>query len=221
MDLIVFSLSQVFFAVFAFIYIFFFLDVPFVSTILKIALSLLLFGALVLLYIWKKGGRKGMANTAETTLRKIYNFRFFGVLRKKFKKFSAFKRFVKRQYVRFIGTLKKLWSNKIRLFLILDFAVMIQIFDFLSMWALLLGLGQSISFAEIIVVLTVSGIIGYFVFLPGGSGMVEASMIAILSAMGINPVVATAATLINRAFFYLVSYGIGYVSLVYVYKNYK
>lgn len=95
-------------------------------------------------------------------------------------------------------------------------ALSMYFLEYMKMYVAFLGLGYSISFVHVVVVASISSTVGYFVFMPGGTGAVETAMVALYFELGIPLGIAATATLLSRLLFYLTTYGAGYISLSYL-----
>jgi uncharacterized protein (TIRG00374 family) len=66
----------------------------------------------------------------------------------------------------------------------------------------------------VIVIVTVSTLVGDASVAPGGAGFMEATMIALCAAFGVPEEAAAAVTLMARGIFYIVSLGVGGLCLI-------
>ena len=102
---------------------------------------------------------------------------------------------------------KKLMRRSVALQLVIIFIY------FAKVYIIFLALGHNVSFFTVAAVVAISRFAGYLLILPGGVGVTEASMISLFALFGIAPGVAAAATLIDRATYYLFNtYGSGLVA---------
>ncbi len=148
--------------------------------------------------------------------RKFYNTRFTNFITKKFATYDEFDEYLRLHITKFKETLGLFWNDKKALSIALIMATGMHVLNYFKNYLIFIGLGQQISILHVFVVVTVSIIIGIFVWVPGGTGVVEATMIALYTAFGVSMPVAAAATLISRALFYFTSYILGYISLCYL-----
>jgi uncharacterized membrane protein YbhN (UPF0104 family) len=77
----------------------------------------------------------------------------------------------------------------------------------------LLAFGQSLGFAELVVVQLGAGILGNVAPVPGGIGVQEAALTAGLTGFGVPPTVALAAVLTFRTITFLIPPIFGYITL--------
>ena len=164
-------------------------------------------------YVYERKESEQLHRLLERGLRKIYNIKF---LRKKFPQYIDFKQKIIEECVLFKDVIVRTFTMKGKLLLAFLVAFVVILVNFSSVYMLFLGLGVKISFIKIIVAITIGNTIAYFVLLPGGTGVVEGTMIMIFAAMGVPLGIAATATLINRAILYVAAYGFGSASLVYL-----
>jgi glycosyltransferase 2 family protein len=112
--------------------------------------------------------------------------------------------------------LKGIASEPRKIFSVLAGALASQVLIALSLGAALHSVGEHASFATIIVVLTVAAMIGGAVPVPNGLGVVEAGMIAGLTAAGIPQSQAVAAVFIQRICSAYIPPVYGWVTLVFM-----
>jgi glycosyltransferase 2 family protein len=112
--------------------------------------------------------------------------------------------------------IKEITTEPRKAFAILAGCLGSQVFIALSLGASLHSVGEHASFATIIVVLTVAGMIGGAVPVPNGLGVVEAGMIAGLTAAGIPQSQAVAAVFIQRICTAYIPPIYGWVTLVFM-----
>ena len=84
---------------------------------------------------------------------------------------------------------------------------------YLAHYVLFVGLGADVDFLRVIVIVTVSTFCGELSATPGGAGLIEAVMIGMCAAFGVDAQTAAAVTLISRGIFYAYGLGVGGVSL--------
>jgi uncharacterized protein (TIRG00374 family) len=79
----------------------------------------------------------------------------------------------------------------------------------LAHYALFRALAVDIGFMPVIVIVTVSTLVGDASVAPGGAGFMEATMIGLCAAFGVPQEPAAAVTLMARGIFYVISLGVG------------
>ena len=209
------------FTLFSIAYVLMYLKVKVVSIFFEISITLLLVGVLFLIYLLKIKRRGTLKSRANSFLQKVYNFRFFSFLRKRFSKFEDFRETIVEKINLFVNTAKLLLKDKRNILKVLFVSIIFLILDYLKIWVIFIGLGQDVTFLDILVIVTIAKVISYFIFLPGGVGVVEISSVAMFSAVGVPPGIATTAVLIDRVMFYTFSYLVGYGSLGYLKFKYR
>ena len=94
-------------------------------------------------------------------------------------------------------------------------------FNYLGTFFLFKAFGYNISFIALIVVITLSILLGSLFPLPGGIGIIETIMISLYLSFGINSGIAATVAVIDRFIFYFFSLLIGGISLAYLNIKYK
>lgn len=214
MDSIVFSIALLGFLVFSFAYVFLYIQIPIIRSLITAILVILFAFLLLLAYFYS---RKKDHAFADRLLGIVYRLKF---LRKRFAKFEHFKEHLAKHFAEFILMMKKLFSTKDAFLVSLFISFWIIIIDILGMQLLLKGFGLEIPFLQVLVVVIVSSFIGFYSPTPGGTGFAEGSMILLWNFIGVGVGIAGAVTLISRLSFYIITYGFGYLALVYVNLKY-
>ncbi len=182
---------------------------------LLLVICFFLAAVLFSLWLYKKGG----SVLKKRWLSPLVKFAFkLEKKRKEFKNYS-YKRYLKYKINwidEFINTTRLILLRK-------DLVVSASILQaiacfvyFIEVYFIAQGLGLNVGIVPIILVTSVSMLFGYFMFLPGGIGVVEASMIYLYPLFGVSPAAAAAITLVDRAIYYLVVFGGGYASLMWL-----
>ncbi|MFW6457579.1 MAG: lysylphosphatidylglycerol synthase transmembrane domain-containing protein [Planctomycetota bacterium] len=84
---------------------------------------------------------------------------------------------------------------------------------YLAYYYLFLALGADVSFFEVFLIVCVSNFCADISFAPGGAGFMEAAMIGMCAAFGVDKGVAAAATLLSRGILHIGALGVGGTSL--------
>ncbi|MFO7872203.1 MAG: lysylphosphatidylglycerol synthase transmembrane domain-containing protein [Candidatus Undinarchaeales archaeon] len=213
MDTVVDSAALFGFAVFSLWYLFMYISAPKTILFFKGGIMFVVILAVVSIYLWKVK-RENLSSYFNRFLVWLYNSWILKMFRKSFEDYKEFKKYVVGKIKKFRGTAGRLAKNKKLMFETVIISMIRYIMGFLGIYALSIGLGQSISFVQAIVVGVIGGVVGYFIPLPGGTGAVEGSMIGVLVGIGVKLESATALVLIYRSFFYMITYGVGYASIV-------
>jgi len=88
------------------------------------------------------------------------------------------------------------------------------LFIFLKTYFVFLAFGQPVSLPVAIIAWMIPSLLGTLLFVPGGFGVTETAMIALLYAWGIPPEAAAAIALVDRALFYAAELGAGSLALL-------
>ncbi len=86
----------------------------------------------------------------------------------------------------------------------------------LRLWLAFRALGFGIPLRYALIVETTTSVISFFPAIPGAIGIWEGTSVAIFMALGIPQVIATAGTILNRIFFYLLPSFIGVFAALYL-----
>jgi len=192
-----------------------------IPLMLKLLLEFLLFIVLGLPIIGYVSREKyvGKGLKGHQILSKIYRFGPFSFLRKKFKSLQSFESYVNSKIKEFRDTFVKLSHDKGRVRMDVILAFVMWMIVFLKTYVLFLALNSPVSFFAVMVVVSLSIFISYFLFMPGGMGVTELLMILLYSSFGISSATAASVALLDRFIFYVFSFGVGYISLIYL--NYR
>ena len=87
---------------------------------------------------------------------------------------------------------------------------------YLSSYFLFISLNSQINFLSLIVVVTLSYLIGDISPVPGGIGLTEGTMFLLYSAIGVSPSIAIVISLLSRMIYYFFSLLMGGLSLIYL-----
>ena len=78
-----------------------------------------------------------------------------------------------------------------------------------------------VSFLAVIIVVTLSLLIGSIIFVPGGIGLIETVMISLYFSFGIGSSIAATVAVVDRFIFYFFSLFVGGLCLAYLNIRYK
>jgi len=154
---------------------------------------------------------------ARKCLRLFFKFHF---IKKRFKNFKEFKESVFLGIREFFRESFSFLGDKWLVVQQMFIEFIIYMFEFSKVYILFLALGVEVPFVIIIVAGVLSELVGFLMFSPGGFGVVEGSMVGIYYLFGINPEIAAAVIIVNRAMIYIIDFVFGYVSFLYVQKKY-
>ena len=151
----------------------------------------------------------------------IYNFYLFKFIRKKFHSFKKFEQYFIEKIENIINTSKRLLYEKktFKNSILISFCM--WFFNYLGTYFLFKAFSYDISFIAIIIVVTLSLLLGSILVIPGGIGVIETIMISLYISFGINPSIAATVAVIDRFIFYFFSLFVGGICLVYLNLKYK
>jgi uncharacterized protein (TIRG00374 family) len=193
-----------------------------VSVIVKMLLEFVLviiIGVPVLGYLLKEK-YEGKSFKGKNIIAKIYYFGPFSFLRARFKTLHAFDDYVRQKLREFSQTFSTLSHDKKRVSANIILAFICWILIFANTYLLFLALGHHVSFFAVLIVISLSIFLSYFMFMPGGVGVTELLMISLYISFGISSTIAASVALLDRCIFYLFSLGFGYLSLIYLNVRY-
>ncbi len=101
--------------------------------------------------------------------------------------------------------MQNILQDKLLLVTCISIGLAIWVLDAARLYSIITGLGHEIEFSRVIAVTILYLVLGLFAFTPGGLGIIEGGLTAILTTLGLPASKAVAATLIER----LISYGLG------------
>lgn len=119
-------------------------------------------------------------------------------------------------------TLHNLWTvftSPRKVVYIFGGAILTQIMYTLILASCLKAYGGSLSFTQILLVNTFVSLFGGLIPVPGGIGVFEAGLTAGLTAMGVDPAIATAAVLTDRMITAYVPPAFGYASITWMTRH--
>ncbi|MFH1424586.1 MAG: flippase-like domain-containing protein [archaeon] len=199
-------------------YVLVFFDIPVVEGLIQLLfLVVILISGILLVLINRKKTPTVFLKFSRRFMHWIYRLKF---IKKHYKTYEDFKAVFHGGLLKFEDSWDTLARNKKRLVLVAFLSILLQMIEYLKIYTLFLAVGVHVNFWVIIVVVTVAWVLGYFVFLPGGIGVVEAVMIAIFIAFGIDAGAAGAVTIVNRLVFSFIIYGFGTISFIHVNSKY-
>ena len=124
--------------------------------------------------------------------------------------------FVRAQYVAVRDNIKELLVHPAKLGSLFGGALLVELIFAAVLGASLLAYGVSVPFAQLIVINTLAGLLAKFVPTPGGMGVMEASLIALMTAAGVPTSAVVPAVLISRSCSCYLPPIWGYASLVWL-----
>ncbi len=214
MDSITFSLVLIGFFAFSAAYVFLYIPIPIIRWFLGIVLVAFAIAIATLYYFYSR-------KRDHAFIDKVLGFFFrFKMLSNRFSGYAHFKAELTKNFSEFMVMLRRLYATKAEFSAALCISAVLILVDVAGTLMLANSFGAKINFMQMLVVVIISGFIGFYSAIPGGTGAAEGSMILLLNFFGINAGIAGAVTLISRLSFYLITYGFGYLALAYVNLKY-
>tara|TARA_Y100000310_G_C20595174_1_gene770139 strand:+ start:206 stop:1267 length:1062 start_codon:yes stop_codon:yes gene_type:complete len=149
----------------------------------------------------------------------IYHFHLFKAIKKKFSTYRKIKSYVLVEMKMFYHELRVAFKNRPLFIKAFSFDIIIFFFYILQYFILFQALNIDINFIIIIIVFSISQLVNFLMFTPGGVGIVEAIMVGIYSLFSIPAAASLTVTAINRFFLYIYEFLIGYISFIYLKKD--
>ncbi|MBU0466834.1 MAG: flippase-like domain-containing protein [Nanoarchaeota archaeon] len=197
------------FIVFSLIFLSFFLKIPSIAkTISFTILAALVIFTIILLLVWKNS-RYEMRWLAE----KFYKIKS---IRKRFNNLPHLEKYLTRKTHNFTIVFKEVVTDKHKIYFGIILSIILRLFEYLAVYLIFLSLGVNMNFISIIVVVTLSHLLGDLSPTPGGIGVVEGSMILLYSAIGIPPALAAVVALLTRVIYYFYTLLLGGLSLLWL-----
>ena len=210
-------IAFLFFAFFSFVFAFFKLSLP---SWLMIAMAGAFFIVLTLSYLLfhafyhEKRGIHFMMRIISKILPYFYKLKHTR-LSKKYKTYNLFYAHIYGLIKHFFNKVVVLSKNKVLWAEGVFLSFLYWFIFYFQAWLLFKAVGVQIPFYFIIVMITLSDLIGFLLFIPSGEGIVEILMVAFATTLGIPVASAIAATLLIRGIYYIFGLTAGYLSMLY------
>jgi len=146
-------------------------------------------------------------------LKLLYRLKF---LKGKFSNFRLFNSYCSKKKINFKKGFNKIVRDRRNFFIGVISSVFVWLLIYLTAYLCFSALSVSVSFAMVIVAVSISTLLGDISPMPGGVGVVEGSLIILYSSLGISGEVAVTATLLNRLIVYFYNICIGGLSFLYL-----
>ncbi|MCX9081006.1 MAG: flippase-like domain-containing protein [Candidatus Methanoperedens sp.] len=203
--------------IFSLLFVFLFLDIPLWLSILVEVIVLVLFLLAFFTYLSKqKIDRSTISGFFYLSLRRIYDFTLFKVIRNRFKSYKIFEELVTTGIAEFAKTCKSIVKD--RKFLAKDIGLSILMFTFIYSKAFIIfrSVEYTIALPDLIISLSLILWLSSILPIPGGMGIKELIMIGIYSMVGIPITIAAIVSLIDRAVYLFFVIIIAYLSIVFM-----
>ncbi len=218
MDNILLAIGMAVLLAFSALYMYFFIKIFVIRIAVIVMLCAFLLVGITALYFRLRQDQRETA--VDRFLMFIYNLKILSFLKRKYHTFEKFKDAFNIGIGNLTGAVKNLWGDRKLMYYGLFLTFVIAGLGYLGHYVLLLGYGISVNVYALVAVITIVDLLGYYSFIPGGTGIIEGGRITTLAFIGGPPEIAAAVTIIDRLAFYIATYGIGYVSLLYVNLKY-
>lgn len=215
MDMSVQAFAFAVFGVFSILYVFLYVSSEAIRLLVGILVFFDLLIVFIIVFLAKNSRNEKIWSILSPFLKLIHYSKILSQLNE-FENYNDVKDYVINQIENLKETVRELLQFKKVLLAACMLALSMFFLEYVKVYTAFLGLGYSVSFVHVVVVTSISSTVGYFVFMPGGTGAVETAMVALYFELGIPLGIATTATLLSRLLFYLTTYGAGYVSLSYL-----
>src|SRR3989344_3146515 len=198
------------FVVFSIVFIFIYVEIsPSLKILLETILASIILSSLVVIFVlWRKIKFK-----ADWISEKFYKLKS---IKKHFKTSEKFKNYVNKKIKNFLGVFNSIILNKKKFWFGIFISIIYWLFLYLSSYFLFISLNSQINFLSLIVVVTLSYLIGDISPVPGGIGLTEGTMFLLYSAIGVSPSIAIVISLLSRMIYYFFSLLMGGLSLIYL-----
>jgi len=209
-DKLINFLTFLFFLFFSILFVLVFIEVSFSYKLIFeiILLSVFFLAVWILVLIFK---RKRL--DLEGFFKKFYFLKF---IRKKYGGKKHFELYIDEVIKNFRGVFRRTINNKKKFYYGVLLSVGFWLLHALVSYFLFLGLGERVNFLLVLIVVTISYMVGDISPVPGGIGFMEGSMFLLYSAMGITPALAIIVTLLSRVIYYFYTLFLGGLSFVYL-----
>lgn len=198
------------FVIFSIVFIFIYVEIsPRLKIFLETILSSIIISLIIAIFlIWRK-----TKFNADWISEKFYRL---NSIKKHFKTPEKFKSYINQKISNFTEVFSGIIKNKKKFWFGMFISVIYWLFLYLSSYLLFLSLNTNINFLSLIVVVTLSHLIGDVSPVPGGIGLTEGTMFILYSAIGIPPPIAIVVSLLSRIIYYFFSLLLGGLSLIYL-----
>jgi len=194
------------------ILIFFLIDITVLKNIIPIILVALALISVLAFYVFWKNAHKEL----HWIEKRLYHLKS---IRKHFKTLPDFEKYFTRKFHNITNILKEAITNRNKLSIGIILSVIYRSFEYVAAYVIFLALGQDISLAALLVVVTFAHLLGDISPIPGGIGLVESAMIVLYSAVGVPIHIAALVALLTRTAFYFYTVLVGGLTLLSLQKN--
>ena len=135
------------------------------------------------------------------------------------KRFNTPNKFIKHLHFsskEVVKAFKNVLKSKRNMTIGISISLLFWFFNFLVIYFLFLAFNYKISFLAVIIVFTLSSLVGALSLFPGGVGVFESTMILLFTGLGIDPAVSFLVAFLSRIIFYVFALTFGGLSLIHL-----
>ncbi len=217
LDSIMFAGTFAIIAIFSGLFVLRYLSLPiYLVHMVYIIFGLVAAAAIFLLWLYHRKPPEPYFRSIRVLARILYPF-----LKKKCQGFNDLCIKIVKKGIDFKEKFKMITAKKSDFVKWISFQLIDLFLYFTLVYLLFRGLGVNFSYINVIIVTSLSMLLGFFMILPGGMGAVETIMIALYYVSGVGAGVAAAVTLIDRLLYYISVIGGGYIALLWLGWKYR
>ncbi len=142
----------------------------------------------------------------------IYNGRLLKFLRRRFPTYEHFEEYAIQKLENLVTPFSRAAGSPKSLVLVVGISAISWLLVCLAHLVLFHGFGAEIGFLRVLVIVTISTFFGDISMSPGGAGFMEAAMLGLCAAFGVEQRTAAAVTFLSRGIFYALGLGLGGLS---------
>lgn len=154
-------------------------------------------------------------------LYKVYCFLPLKIFRKRFSTYEKFELYIIERLNDIMVAFKKLSKKDVLFKRDVFLSLLMWVFNYSGTYFVFRAFGHDISLFAVIVVVTLSIILGSLLFVPGGIGIIETVMITLYASFGISSGIAATVAVIDRFIYYFFSLIVGFLCFAYMQVKYK
>lgn len=201
--------------IFSLLFIFMFLDIPWLLSILLEVISLILFLVALFAYLSKKKmDRSAIVQLFYKNLKRTYDFPPFKTIRNRFESYKKFEEIITTGIAEFVKTFHSIMKDRKILSKDICLGVLMYAFIYSKAYIIFKSVGYNITIADLIVSLSLILWLSFIIPIPGGLGIKSLIMIGIYSMVGIPITTATVVSLIDRTIYLFFVIIISYAAIV-------
>lgn len=201
--------------------VFIFLEIPMIIAIILESFLLLIALLIISGFLIRRKITTEPNSLVNKVLPKIYEFSLFSFIRRRFKTYLSFEEYAIDRIEKFVNAFKAIAKDQELMEKDIFLAFFVWFLIYVKTYVIFLSIGYNISFMTIIVVITLSTLIGNLLMIPGGIGITEIAMMSLFMAFKVDPGVSASSAVIDRLILYFYAIGIGYICLLYLTIKYK